>query len=160
MREHRLLATAEHRAALRAAAVRRWWERPTTWVRAAASVLLLAAGLSLYDVPWPAVVTTSVAVPAAMLGLARLRFGRAMDQRLAASWADGTEHSTRFDDEGFASHGPLGGVDYRLRALRSVRRRGGVVEVALHPRGTALVVAELFPVEEEERLARALRQPG
>jgi hypothetical protein len=155
-----VLATAEHRAALRAAGLRTWWRRRLTWLRPVASTLLLLVGLALYDVPVPVVLLVAVGLPALSLGLARLRLGRGMDSRLAQSWADGTLHGTVFDEAGFASRGPLGAVEYRLPAIRTIRRREGVVEVWLRPHGVALLPAELFPVEEEERLARAVRTSG
>jgi hypothetical protein len=154
-----VLATAEHRTVLRAAGLRTWWARPVTWVRPGVSALLLLVGLALYGVPWPVVLLVGIGVPAALLGLARLRFARGMDSRLAQSWADGTVHGTVFDDESFTSRGPLGAVEYRLPALRSVRRRDDVVEVRLRPRGVALVHGDLFPLEEEQRLSEALGQP-
>ena len=159
-RHRSVRATPAHRAALRAAGIRAWWHRPGTWARAVVSVVLLTLGLRLYDVAWAPVLLVALGGPAALLGLARLRFGRGMDRRLAVAWADGTEHSTSFDDDGFASRGPLGGVEYRLPVLRSVHRHlqpaGEVVEVRLRPRGSALVVGELFPPEEEQRLVQAL----
>jgi hypothetical protein len=155
-RRHVVHATAEHRAALRAAGLRAWWRRPGTWARLGCSVVLIALGLALYDVPVPLVLLLATVVPAALLGLAWLRFARGMDRRLAASWGDGTEHVTVFDDDGLTSRGPLGGVELRLPVLRSVHRHGGVVEVRLRPRGSALVVEDLFPVDEEQRLVRAM----
>lgn len=155
-RRFHVLATSEHRVALRRAGIAGWWSRPGTWGRFVASFVLLALGAVLYDVQQPAGSVVAVLVPAAFLGLARLRFGRGMDRALERGWGDGTEHATVFDDAGFASRGPLGAVEYRLAALREVRRRGDVVEVRLRPRGTVLVVADLFPVEEERRLNEAL----
>ena len=151
-----VLATEQHRAALRRAGISGWWSRPATWGRFVTSFILLATGAALYDVQQPGGLGVAVVVPAAFLGLARLRFGRGMDRALARGWGDGTEHATVFDDTGFASRGPLGAVEYRLPALRDVRRRGDVVEVRLRPRGTVLVTADLFPVEEEQRLNEAL----
>ncbi len=152
-RHHELRATAEHRAALLEAGLRAWWERGGTWLRAGGAALLLAVGLPLYGAPWPLTAAVAVLVPGAVLGLARLRFGRTMRRRLAQVWEDGSVHGTAFDDAGFVSRGPLGAVEYRLPVIAGVRRRGEVVEVRLRPRGAVLVVAELFPAEEERRLA-------
>ncbi len=151
-----LRATAQHRTAIRRAAVSGWWQRPGTWGRFAASLVVLLLGSLLYDASWPGALLVAVLVPAAFLGLARLRFGRGMDRALERSWGDGTEHATAFDDAGFLARGPLGAVEYRHAALRYVRRRGDVVEVRLRPRGTVLVPADLFPVEEERRIGQAL----
>ena len=148
-----VLATSRHRSALLEAAVHAWWVRPGTWVRAGASAVLLLAGLRLYAAPWALAVLVAVVVPATFLVLARMRFGRVVGRRLAESWADGTVHGTVFDEAGFVSRGPLGAVEYRRPVVAAVQRRGEVVQVRLRPRGTVLVVGELFPVEEEEGLA-------
>ena len=155
-RRFEVTATPAHRAALRAAGLRGWWQRPATWARLGTAVVLIAVGLALSGVPWAVVLLLALVVPASLLGLTRLRFARAMDQRLDLSWGDGTVHGTAFDDAGLVSRGPLGAVEYRLAVLRDVRRRGDVVEVRLRPRGTVLVVGELFPVEEEQRITAAL----
>ena len=151
-----VLATAAHRDALRAAGLRTWWGHPGTWARVVGSALLLLLGLRLYGAAWPVVLLVAFAVPAVLLGVARLRFEHGMRRRLDESWGDGTVHGTAFDEHGFTSRGPLGAVEYRLPAIREVRRRADVVEVRLRPRGIALVHADLFPLEEEQRLAEAL----
>jgi hypothetical protein len=161
-RHHEVEATAAHREALRRAGIRGWWRRTGTWVRVTTSALALTVVLTMYDVAPAVVVLVGLVVPAALVGLARLLFGRGMDRRLAVAWADGARHATVFDAAGFAKRGPSGVADYPLAVIRSVHRSGDVVEVRLTRRGTVLVPAELFPVEEEERM-RAVpggRGPG